>query len=107
MEITDVYKEVLNLSHRAFAYWNEPGSMHEPAPVAWNAAAYIQFKSSFETFLITADQQANQIFAFSFETIPQAQNAQLMSMVGQQNGISHLADIHQEDKENMSFVINE
>ena len=107
MEIADVYEDVLNLLHQAFAFWSGSVSVQDPNTVAWNAAAYIQFKSSFKTFWITAEQQANQIYIFSFEAIPPAQNAQLMAMTGQQNGISYLADIHKEDKENMSFFSNE
>jgi hypothetical protein len=48
MDIKDVYNDVLHLSKNVFALWIDYKESKDPNTVAWNAAAYIWFKSSFE-----------------------------------------------------------
>jgi hypothetical protein len=107
MDIKEVYNHVLHLSNNVFALWRDNEESKDPSTVAWNAAAYIWFKSSFEKFYIASGKQPNKIYSFSFEAISSAQNAQLQSTAGQQNGIPYLADIKIENKENTSFLSNE
>jgi hypothetical protein len=106
MDINDVYNVVLTLSKNIFAFWSDDEESQDPNTVAWHATAYIWFKSSFEKFFIASEKQPNTIYSFSFEKISSAQNAQLQSTAGQQNGIPYLADIYMENKENMAFLSN-
>jgi hypothetical protein len=106
MDIKDVYNVVLTLSKNIFAFWSDDEESQDPNMVAWNAAAYIWFKSSFKKFYIASEKKPNKIYSFSFEAISSAQNAQLQSTAGQKNGIPYLADIQMEHKENMLFLSN-
>jgi hypothetical protein len=106
MDMNDVYNVVLALSKNIFAFWSDDEESQDPRSVAWHAAAYIRFKSAFEKFYIASEKYPNTIYSFSFETISSTQNAQLQTMVGQQNGIRYLADILMENKENMAFLSN-
>jgi hypothetical protein len=111
MNITDVYEDLLYVAEFQFLYWQEEGREQDYLPklVAWNSVAYLRMLSSFEYFLQAAQSETNRdtIFGFTLASIPSSQNAQLMAEAGQQNGIYLLSEIHVEDKENMSFSINE
>jgi hypothetical protein len=107
MDIKEVYNHVLHLSNNVFALRRDNEESKDPNTVAWNAAAYIWFKSSFEKCYNASEKQPNKIYSFSFQAISSAQNAQLQLTAGQQNGIPYLADIKIENKENMLFLSNE
>jgi hypothetical protein len=111
MDITDVHEDLLYVAEFIFLSWQEEGREHDylPKSVAWNLVAYLWMLSSFKYFLQAAQSESHRetIFGFTLASIPSSQNAQLMAEAGQQNGISLIAEINVEDKENMSFSINE
>jgi hypothetical protein len=87
----------------AFDFWRD--DEFDSATTAWNAAAYIQFKTDIADYARTADSQPNNIYVYKITEVPAAKNARMMEIVRNQNGIT-IENMHIEEKENFSFSRN-
>ena len=87
----------------AFDFWRD--DEFDPATTAWNAAAYIQFKTDIADFVYTAKSQPHRLFVYEITEVTVAENARMMETAGNQNGIT-TENMHMEDKENFSYSRN-
>ena len=109
MEVNDLQEDAKTASTIGLAWWIDRNAypLTYPTEVAWNAQAYIKFQSTWDKFLHNPDYSEAYIYQYPITPVSSERNALLMSMAGRRNGISILADIHVEDKENLAFYGNE
>ena len=83
----------------AFDFWRD--DEFDSVTTAWNAAAFIQFKTDIADYINMAESQPNNIYVYKITEVPSTENARMMENARNQNGIT-IEDMHMEEKENFS-----
>jgi hypothetical protein len=83
----------------AFDFWRD--DEFDSVTTAWNAAAFIQFKTDIADYINMAESQPNNIYVYKITEAPSIKNVRMMENARNQNGIT-IDDMHMEEKENFS-----
>jgi hypothetical protein len=91
-------------AHDYFASWKKGPS--DPKTVAWELEAIVQFTASINNYVDSQEDTPERSFIHSFAPAQQIQNALMLTIAGDNNGIEQLKELPYTDKGNTALYGN-